>query len=211
MLYQLGCVHDPVSVVQGTLLLTLWVSNQDECPDNSTWLSIAIQNARKLGAHHAQEPWGTSHHTFTQLKRLWWVCLIRDRVIALGYRRPLQIADNNWNADCRLLFSEEVQNEMCQSRVYSPKTRNILFRVFVSIFEFSCTLTNILNMVFPPLGDLLSPGTKASASLQQAEIFERSLCDWYNKSRRMLTNLDPNIEQNDSILLFHHLLKMYLQ
>lgn len=58
------------------------------------WLYQAIGLAQGAGLHHKIQ--NASQSKVKLWKRIWWACLIRDRLVALGTGRPTHIR----NADC---------------------------------------------------------------------------------------------------------------
>jgi len=95
--------EDPVVLTQICLLLSLWspgsisegpryLKHQYCCSDgvqnNSYWLNLAFKHAT------AGELWRAQPDNVGQpcrRKLLWWCCLVRDRVLALGMRRPYRL------------------------------------------------------------------------------------------------------------------------
>lgn len=55
------------------------------------WLSTAINYARNAGADQYRTTNDILHENKGALKRLWWCCIIRAKILALGLRRPPHI------------------------------------------------------------------------------------------------------------------------
>lgn len=69
------------------------------------WLYQAIGLAQGAGLHHKIQ---TASQSKTRLwKRIWWACIIRDRLVALGTGRPTHIR----NADCNTAMMDMVDLE----------------------------------------------------------------------------------------------------
>ncbi|KAL2826241.1 fungal-specific transcription factor domain-containing protein [Aspergillus cavernicola] len=202
LLYRLESELHSVAIVQGSLLLSLCSSAQTESPVNSVWLSIAVQHARSLGAHHFEAQGTASSSDWRELKRLWWVCLIRDRIIALGHRRPLQIVYDHWDIEIELLSSSKVSEEMCQSEVYSAPFRHGLFSVFRSVFGLCVPLTQILQLAVPE-------SENCSAALRQADIFSDSLQVWLDETNGHLERFYQTVSSDEPVVLHDHLLQIY--
>lgn len=83
--------REPISTAQGALLLSYHPPIRNHNKINTFWLGIAIQFPKDAGAHHYHTVINISDHQKNALKRLWWCCILRDRIISLGVRRPLQI------------------------------------------------------------------------------------------------------------------------
>ncbi|KFY96027.1 hypothetical protein V500_02589 [Pseudogymnoascus sp. VKM F-4518 (FW-2643)] len=145
-LYRLEVERHPTSIIEGSLLLSLCSSPQTENPVNSIWLSIAIQHSRSMGAHYTKPQGTISSKNWLEMKRLWWVCLVRDRLIALGYRRPLQISEENLQVELDINLSDKFREEFCRTEVHLPPVRDALFFVFLSFCRLCIPLTRILKL-----------------------------------------------------------------
>lgn len=77
---------DRFTHIQALLLMTSWYAPEEK--DGWHWLGIAISTACSIGLH--RDP-SRTHLSVSQqklCKRVWWCLVIRDRVIALGQRKP---------------------------------------------------------------------------------------------------------------------------
>ncbi|KAL2801104.1 fungal-specific transcription factor domain-containing protein [Aspergillus keveii] len=219
LLYRLESELRPIEIIQGTLLLSLCSSAQTSSPVNSVWLSIAVQHARTLGVHHHQHTPVSQGTTlcpdWLELKRLWWVCLVRDRIIALAHRRPLQIAVNNWDAELELLSSQEVYEAMCRSEVHSAPARQGLFAVFEAVLRLCVPLTGILA-----LGGASESGNgngngnaflglNLSLELDQTDACAEALRQWRDETKARFETCYRAGTPVDSIAMHDHLLQIY--
>ncbi|KAL5041110.1 fungal-specific transcription factor domain-containing protein [Aspergillus fruticulosus] len=208
LLYRLESERHPTSIIQGSLLLSLCSTPQIENPINSLWLSIAIQHARSMGAHRLtpQEETGTAtelSHDWLELKRLWWACLVRDRLLALGYRRPLQISEDKLEADLAIISSEEVCGNLAQSEVHPSPVRRALLIVFLAFCRLCIPLTRILRLTDGQ--ELANRGS----SLQEAEECVDALRCWLEHANAELEALPPHLRGDDIITLHYHLAQIY--
>ncbi|KAJ0415088.1 fungal-specific transcription factor domain-containing protein [Aspergillus carlsbadensis] len=213
LLYRLESELRPIEIIQGTLLLSLCSTAQTSSPVNSVWLSIAVQHARTLGVHHhSPVSQGTALPLdWLEVKRLWWVCLVRDRIIALAHRRPLQIVVDNWDAELELLSSREVSEAMCRSEVHSTPVRQGLFAAFVSVLRLCIPLTRILA-----LGAALESANGNSfmeldldLDIGQADTCAKSLRQWRDETKARFEMCYRAGTPVDSIAMHDHLLQIY--
>ncbi|KAL6402452.1 Cutinase transcription factor 1 beta [Ilyonectria robusta] len=79
------------------LLMTYWYETPDDQKDTWHWMGVAISLAHTIGLH--RNPGSTSMTPAKQKlwKRIWWSCFMRDRLIALGMRRPTRIKDEDFD------------------------------------------------------------------------------------------------------------------
>jgi len=75
----------PYVLAQVTILLTFWSPCDTELQVNSFWLDRAYYHAREAAVWNAQTSAGSPGD---RRAILWWCCLIRDRMLATGMRRP---------------------------------------------------------------------------------------------------------------------------
>lgn len=54
------------------------------------WFDLAYSTAERVGLLKSLEPGSFSHH-----HRLWWCLYVRDRILSLGFRRPLRISNGD--------------------------------------------------------------------------------------------------------------------
>ncbi|RDL40752.1 Uncharacterized protein BP5553_00731 [Venustampulla echinocandica] len=79
---------DPVVLTQICLIISLWSPGPAGMQNNSYWLNMAFKHATS-GQLWKSQP--TSDGRPCRRRLLWWCCLVRDRVLALGMRRPYRL------------------------------------------------------------------------------------------------------------------------
>ncbi|KAH7000565.1 fungal-specific transcription factor [Ilyonectria destructans] len=154
LLYDLEAESSSVSISQAALLLSFWAtsSNQGLKKRNTTWLSIAIQHARIVEAHQYEGSTSKSPlATPNTLKRLWWCCVMRDRILPLCCRRSIQITRTDFNFEAFSSLSyEDLESEVHRSTVYNAETKKTLIQIIVQTSELCIVLTDVLLMAYPP-------------------------------------------------------------
>ncbi|GJC81795.1 cutinase transcription factor 1 beta [Colletotrichum liriopes] len=97
LLYDFDYESDRLVLVQALLLMTYWYETPDDQKDTWHWMGVAISLAHTIGLH--RDPAATSMPVRKQKlwKRIWWSCFMRDRLIALGMRRPTRIKDEDFD------------------------------------------------------------------------------------------------------------------
>ncbi|KAJ5356145.1 hypothetical protein N7517_010754, partial [Penicillium concentricum] len=152
MLYEFGIEGDHLSLAQASLLLTFQSTRLDHL-SNTTWLALAIQQGRAANAHLYHHYPDESKYKRSDLKRLWWCLVIRDRTIALGMRRPLQILPAHFDPKSRdVLLVGDLYDEIYSSEVYDPETKIMLCKIMTSHCQLALALTDLIMMVYPPSG-----------------------------------------------------------
>lgn len=97
LLYGLDCEDDHISLLQALLLMTYWYENPKDMKDTWYWMGISISLAQVLGMHRDPENLRISSRAKKLRKRIWWSCYIRDRLLALGIRRPARLRHQDFN------------------------------------------------------------------------------------------------------------------
>ncbi|GAB1314178.1 Transcription factor CTF1 [Madurella fahalii] len=134
LLYDFDYETDRLVLVQALLLMAYWYETPDDQKDTWHWIGVAISLAHTIGLH--RDPANTIMAPPRQglWKRVWWCCYMRDRLVALGMRRPTRIKQEDFDvpmlveadfeiavlpeenqllgSDCALLRDVEMQREL---------------------------------------------------------------------------------------------------
>lgn len=156
-----------------------------------------------MGAHYTKPQGTMSSKDWLEMKRLWWVCLVRDRLIALGYRRPLQISEENLQVELDINLSDEFRDEFCRTEVHLPRVRDALFFVFLSFCRLCIPLTRILKLDVDKLNCHLA--------LQEAGECVKSLESWLKMTNDNMQASYDDIRSNELVVLNYQLLQIYFQ
>ncbi|KAK6386276.1 hypothetical protein LTS17_001851 [Exophiala oligosperma] len=93
LLYNFELGQPRIATLQATLLMTYGYETPDHLHDAWYWLGTAITWAKALGIDCAGPSKPSSTPGDKLRRRLWWSCCVRDRIIAIGLRRPMHIED----------------------------------------------------------------------------------------------------------------------
>ncbi|CEL10217.1 hypothetical protein ASPCAL13341 [Aspergillus calidoustus] len=198
-LYDLEIHSGDVCCAQTALLLTYYVSPRNP-NSNSYWLTVAIHHARVIHAHRYYE---LKHYEKANLlKRIWWACVCRDRLLSLGLRRPFQISDHDFDFTQSPLTVSDFSDEIHRSLVYCANTK----RVLIQLLYFQCELCVALTAGLT----LLSPLT-AAAIVHQDNLVNGidELARWYDHTQGQLEYLTDWGTEHDSTVLYRNLLLIY--
>ncbi|KAJ5033347.1 uncharacterized protein L3040_008465 [Drepanopeziza brunnea f. sp. 'multigermtubi'] len=97
VLYDFDYEVDRVSLVQSILLMTYWYETPNDQKDTWHWMGVAISLAHTIGMHRDPSHSGMEPAKKRLWKRIWWSCFMRDRLIALGMRRPTRIKNEDFD------------------------------------------------------------------------------------------------------------------
>ncbi|KAF5023789.1 hypothetical protein F66182_4145 [Fusarium sp. NRRL 66182] len=97
ILYSLNYESDRMTLVRSLLLLTHWYDAPDDDKDTWYWMGIALTNAQVGGLQRSPEHLKIPLREKRLRRRVWWCCVMRDRLLALGIRSPPRIRDDEYN------------------------------------------------------------------------------------------------------------------
>ncbi|KAF5564880.1 cutinase transcription factor 1 beta [Fusarium napiforme] len=191
LLFDMEAETAHLPLAQAALMLMNWVP---ESPTTTspvpyrTWLSLAIHHAKLINAHRhagicdvgttANEPRSKT------LRRLWWCCIICDRLSSLACRFRLQITPDMLDMEnCVPLGFADLQSEIHRSSVFSPATKRRLIALFSKNLSLLMLLTEIIPVAYPFETRLES---SPDFSAQEEENIGKS-CDllekWYDTAK----------------------------
>ncbi|KAL2832950.1 fungal-specific transcription factor domain-containing protein [Aspergillus cavernicola] len=177
-LHESGIEKDRLVTSQASLLLTYYTTDT-ELATNSRWLRIAIRHAKKERAHlYPRLPQLESGRKSSDLKRLWWCCMIRDRIISLGMRRPIQITPEDFDLHQPGLSLQDLEEESFHSEVYTPDTKLALCRVLASLCHLVVAVTDLIMLVYPTMQNMPLSRADRRAELTRLEETKLALLDW---------------------------------
>ncbi|KAL5045084.1 hypothetical protein BDW71DRAFT_184791 [Aspergillus fruticulosus] len=98
LLYSLDCEEDRLVIVQTLLLMTYWSDHMNNPQrDIWDWIGICSTNAHSIGLNRDPSSSDMDMRTKRLRTRLWWCLFSRDRLIAMGLRRPTQVNEGSSN------------------------------------------------------------------------------------------------------------------
>ncbi|KAI0194616.1 fungal-specific transcription factor domain-containing protein [Astrocystis sublimbata] len=77
--------------------MTYWYETPDDQKDTWHWMGVAISLGHTIGLHRNPANTNMPPQRRKLWKRIWWSCFMRDRLIALGMRRPTRIKDEDFD------------------------------------------------------------------------------------------------------------------
>ncbi|OGM46607.1 hypothetical protein ABOM_004628 [Aspergillus bombycis] len=195
---------DSLCISQAALLLSFHSSSAERL-SSTTWISLAVNHAHAVGAHK-YNPYSSLETHRSDLKRLWWSILLRDRVTALGLRRPLQLhPDQLKNISPEPLVVNDLVDEIHGSEVYDPCTKATLCKILTSQCQLSTVLATLIATFYP------SDPTQESAESQvsQAENIDSQLRHW--KANCMVPMCAQDAQTHESVQLYKRLTYFYYE
>ncbi|KAG7040727.1 fungal specific transcription factor domain-containing protein [Colletotrichum scovillei] len=215
LLFDLDTECSSMAKSQAALLLASYSFSAYEAPHkhNIPWLSIAIHHARDAEAHK-YEKFDVNSEEHAVRKRLWWGCIIRDRILALGMRRAMLLTPEQSTIVGNVPLSRfDLADEATRSLVYDFETKILLGDILGLLVELCIILTDILDLAFP-IEDCLKHGRTNAEAGRQIQNCQKALVGWRREATIRLPNKSQTSrickgEQEGSLVLFANLLWMY--
>ncbi|CAH0056169.1 unnamed protein product [Clonostachys solani] len=221
LLYNFETESSLVPLAQTALLLSFWAPNPlcgqgglSDCTKNSTeaWLVLAIHDARNAGAHLQTstpplapvENYSTEQKRQNALRRLWWCCLIRDRILALNLRRNIQIKRAYYDPDT---LYQDLSDEIHQSRVYNADTKRCTAQVLVQLARLATTLTDVIPLIYPSDDEPRRNFQTGKGS--SAKKCKELLDSWYKSAFSELSGLAGGADNLNPVILYTNFTYIY--
>lgn len=212
LLYDFDYEIDRVTVVQSVLLMTYWYENPDDPKDVWHWLGVAISVARTIGLNCDTSDAPLMDHKQRCLwKRIWWSCFMRDRLIAIGMRRPMRINDGDF--DVSMLEISDFETDALPAEITRmlggcPSVRDTskrvtLAKMCISLTKLCVCISRVLAVQYSTLGHKIGATQETTMRLVPrkcaAEPSDVIRCDaqlgqWYEELPSNLHYFGPDFQ-----------------
>ena len=203
LLYDFDYEIDRITLVQALLLMTYWYETPDDQKDTWHWMGVSISLAQTIGLH--RDPAKSSMDIKRQKlwKRIWWSCFMRDRLIALGMRRPTRIKHED--CDVPMLVEDDFEIEGLPAElvrmlggcpaVRDTAKRTTLAKLCIETAKLCLCISHVLSAQYSVLSHKFGSTVETTMMLvpkkAAAETCEVMQCNaeleqWYEQ-------LDPNL------------------
>lgn len=192
-----------------------------------TWHSLALRHAENISAHRYARVTDVSglaspskKYYFRSVRRLWWCCIIMDRLSPLCTRFRPQITPDSSTLETYVpLGFNDFQSEIHRSRVFTPAIKLRHIDLFSKFLELILILTDVLAIAFPFEFQVeISPESTATSNAQVQKC-RRLLVAWYKSTTVDFPILDcqdqarcvDSTDPSNSIILHTNLMYIYYQ
>ncbi|KAM0187493.1 hypothetical protein ACHAPI_011128 [Fusarium lateritium] len=161
LLYGLECETNRQVLVQTLLMMTYWYDSPEDEKDTWYWMGIAHSHAQVLGLHRDPQQLHISPEEKRLRRRIWWSCLIRDRLLALGIRRPSRIRHDDFDVAMLAIqdfnldqASDSLLRLLGESKLTlsNPAARATMAAMCVDLAKLCVCLGDILHSQYSMLG-----------------------------------------------------------
>ncbi|KAJ9609500.1 hypothetical protein H2200_005827 [Cladophialophora chaetospira] len=226
LLYDFDYEVDRVTVVQAVLLMTYWYESPDEPKDVWHWLGIATSVARTIGLNCDTSNAPLMNPQQRRLwKRIWWSCYMRDRLIAIGMRRPMRISEGDF--DVPMLELEDFETAALSPElskmlggcpaVKDSSKRMTLAKMCIGLAKLCTRITRVLAVQYSTLGHKIGATQETTMRLvpkksaaEPADVIQcdREFDQWHNELSHDLHYFAPDSRErtttNDGEVIHLH-------
>ncbi|KAG5655218.1 hypothetical protein KAF25_001971 [Fusarium avenaceum] len=233
ILYSLNYESDRMILIQSLLLLTHWYDGPDDDKDTWYWMGTALTNAQVGGLHRTPEHLKISPQEKRLRRRVWWCCIMRDRLLALGIRSPPRINEDEYNVKPLTLDDFDLSSPVPNvdklfrgSKVAYPdaEKRQILAVMCIELSSLCVYIGRTLNTLYTVMGNYLGgveytqqSSARPDQSPEQVQALAKrstELKDWVESQNvnsrytpktgsRVTSSNTADGLQGDSLVYFH--------
>ncbi|POS71398.1 cutinase transcription factor 1 beta [Diaporthe helianthi] len=197
LLYDFDYDSNRLVLVQALLLMTYWYETPDDQKDTWHWMGVAISLAHTIGLHRNPDNNTMPPRRQRLWKRIWWSCFMRDRLIALGMRRPTRIKDEDFDVpmlhegdfeidvlpkgndllppDCTVIRNTDMQRQLAEMCVQKAKLCVLISHMLKA--QYSVLIRDRLESERTNTTMMLLPN-KSLDNLGAVEQVDRELAAW---------------------------------
>jgi hypothetical protein len=211
LLYCLETEKDPLTLAQGCLLLTLWSPRDDDKQTDTWWLTNAVHYARTAQVHHNRRPDRPQSADELALKRTWWACIVRDRIMSLGLHRPVLITRDIFDFETHSLTVDDIIGDPAGPSVHDSRLRRVITILTTSLCELCALLTDIPSLVNASKATFRASAEYRGQFSSSVQCIRESIQTWHCDLAHRLSAISKSCRSNHSVILYSNLLRMYYQ
>lgn len=138
---------------------------------------------------------------------------MRDRILPLGVRRPIEIGHEQFDFSQPRLGESDLEHEFDSSHVYDKATKIELARILVAQIDLAVALTDVISLVYPATGfssfDTLDYNAMRSMSPKVKQCMN-ALGRSYSAFQNSCTT-PSQMMMHESVSLYNGLTRIYYQ
>lgn len=191
ILYDFNVESNSIAVFQSLLLMSSWYSKWHDRRHTWHWTGLAYDVARNIGLQREPTTTHTSEKVCRFRKRLWWSLYIRDRMIALGTRRPMRIRDDDFNVKMLTLSDFDVSafeehDERVNSLVLSTEEMTSTAQMCIQLAKLSICIGHVVSSQYTTLTNqpdiphtMMVVSRRDQSAPEELDLCDQELVEWY--------------------------------
>ncbi|CAK3958923.1 Cutinase transcription factor 1 beta [Lecanosticta acicola] len=235
LLYDFDVEIDRISLIQSLLLMSYWYETPDDQKDSHHWMGIAVSLSHTIGLHRNPEKSTAMDEPRKKLwKRIWWCTYMRDRLVALGMRRPTRIKTADFDvpmlnisdfesavlpggpscipADCKVLRDLDTQRQLAIMCIESAKLCVCMSHVLSVQYSVLNNNHGVVNDEGSTKTTVRLVAKKLEPRVNEVQTCDKELQEWRDELPKEALYVPPTWHDvdagNESIVLNRSLLHM---
>ena len=235
VLYDFDYEVDRISLIQSLLLMTYWYETPDDQKDSHHWMGIAVSLSHTIGLHRNPENSNSMDPQRRRLwRRMWWCTYMRDRLIALGMRRPTRIKNKDFDVpmlnvddfeigvlpesascipnDCKVMRDTEMQRQLAIMCIEKAKLCIAMSHVLCVQYSVLHNNHGVLSEEGSTRTTMMLVAKKLEPELDEVQDCDSELQEWRDRLAEEAQYVVPTWHDidlgNESIVLNRSLLHM---
>lgn len=235
VLYDFDYEVDRISLIQSLLLMTYWYETPDDQKDSHHWMGIAVSLSHTIGLHRNPDNSNAIDTPRRKLwRRIWWSTYMRDRLIALGMRRPTRIKSKDFDVpmltvddfeleslpegpscipnDCKVMRDVEMQRQLAIMCIEKAKLCRVMSHVLSVQYSVLHNNHGVLSEEGSTRTTMMLVAKKLEPEMDAVEACDKELAAWKDGLAEEAQYVIPtwkNIEAGEeSIVLNRSLIHM---
>jgi hypothetical protein len=210
-LYDFDVEPDDAAVLQSLLLMSSWYSKYGDRRHTWQWTGLAYDVARTLGLHREQATRIIPDKVRRFRRRLWWSLYIRDRLIALGTRRPMRIRDDEFDVtmlsidDFDLEPSEDEEGDIRIQHLAPSSQENMSTALMcVELTKLCVCIGHVVSSQYTTLTaqpeiphTVMIVSKRCQGGTEDLRSCERELNDWFDALATGVRTSNPPVVSDD--------------
>ncbi|KAL1983144.1 hypothetical protein VTN96DRAFT_474 [Rasamsonia emersonii] len=181
--------------IQALLLLSHHYSSMIDQKHTWHWVYQAISLAQGAGLHRDPGPAAPQRRLWA---RIWWACLVRDRLVSLGTNRPMHI--NSLDCTVRMLTPEDLAENGDGDEDRAVK---VVFLEFVKLCQY---MEGVLSLQHPSSTTTTTMAGKILS--EQVRVCENTLQNWLDHLAPEARRLDQSFSRPGIATLYRTVLHL---
>lgn len=214
LLYDFDIEVDRISLIQALLLMTYWYETPDDQKDSHHWMGIAVSLSHTIGLHRNPQKSASMDLPRQRLwKRIWWSTYMRDRLVALGMRRPTRIKNEDFDvpmltledfelkilpegtscmpAECTILRDAEKQRQLAVMCIEKAKLCICISHVLSVQYSVLYNNHGVLSEEGSTRTTMMLVAKKLDPEVNEVQACDKELREWKDKLAEEAKYVEP--------------------
>ncbi|KAJ5748788.1 uncharacterized protein N7511_010484 [Penicillium nucicola] len=195
LLYEFETENDAYTQIQALLLMTHWHGSGVGHKDPIYWFDLAYSTAERVNLLGSLEPGSFSHK-----HRLWWCLYVRDRILSLGFRRPLRIPNSDVTMsllESTKYYSSELYHDLIllmlgeASAMLKWENQERMMLLFIQEIKLAHCVGVIVEYFYHDTWTAIPSGEAVYTLVPKAEISQDAIASCEQLLKTWMQNLPP--------------------